>query len=228
MGVAPARSCALGAWMIHLQCGCGQRIKLPESHIGKAVACQTCKQVLRLAAAGFEPGKDDWSGALVIRRGPQRKGERIFLGGRMPIEIGKFPGTTILLGGKKVSRTHCRLTRTDFGWQIEDQNSTNGLFVNGRRVATHDLRDGDMLRVGEYALRYLAASPAHYVDDASSEASAAPPPPPAPTRPAVAPPPVPAEARQVERPPSPPVARPVEDTGDEDEWYQITDEDIVQ
>lgn len=222
--------------MIHLQCGCGQRIKLPESRIGKAGSCRTCNQVLRAVATDFEPQKDDWLGTLVIRRGPSRKGEHIFLGGHLPIEIGKLPGVGIVLGGKKVSRTHCRLTRTDFGWRIEDQNSTNGLFVNGRRVTAHDLRDGDMLRVGEFTLKYLAASPAHYVDDAISEAPAAPPPVPpkpgpppvsVPVRPAVAPPPVPPDARRVAGQPAPSLAKPVRGTADDDQWYEITDDDIL-
>ncbi|HUU85207.1 MAG TPA: FHA domain-containing protein [Phycisphaerae bacterium] len=223
--------------MIHLQCGCGQRIKLPESQIGKAGACQVCKQVLRVVATDFEPEKDDLTGVLVIRRGPKRKGEHIFLGGHLPIEIGKFPGVGILLAGTKVSRTHCRLTRTEFGWRIEDQKSTNGLFVNGQRTAIHELQDGDSLRIGEFILRYVAGSPAHFVDDASSEAPPAPPPaaakpgpPPVavPVRPAKARAQTPSDPRRGGRQRPPPIAELVEPATDNDEWYEIADDDVLE
>ena len=39
--------------------------------------------------------------------------------------------------------------------------STNGCFVNGRRVREHHLRDGDLIAVGHHQLRFLGpkASP---------------------------------------------------------------------
>src|SRR5258706_11557548 len=55
------------------------------------------------------------------------------------------------------SRQHCRLSRMDFGpskWSISDNQSTNGLFVNGHRVEFKELNDGDVIRVGQYELKY--------------------------------------------------------------------------
>ena len=43
------------------------------------------------------------------------------------------------------------------GWLLVDLNSTNGSFVNGRRVREHRLRDGDLIAVGQYQLRFACA-----------------------------------------------------------------------
>jgi len=47
--------------------------------------------------------------------------------------------------------------QTDNGWMIIDLNSTNGCFVNGRRVREHRLRDGDAISVGHHQLRFSVA-----------------------------------------------------------------------
>ena len=51
-----------------------------------------------------------------------------------------------------VSRLHCRLTATRDSLQVKDLDSTNGTFVNGRRVETAELKDGDRLGVGRLEL----------------------------------------------------------------------------
>jgi pSer/pThr/pTyr-binding forkhead associated (FHA) protein len=43
---------------------------------------------------------------------------------------------------------------TPDGWLLIDLGSTNGCFVNGRRVREHRLRDGDLIAVGHHQLRF--------------------------------------------------------------------------
>jgi pSer/pThr/pTyr-binding forkhead associated (FHA) protein len=43
---------------------------------------------------------------------------------------------------------------TPEGWMLIDLSSTNGCFVNGRRVREHRLRDGDLIAVGHHQLRF--------------------------------------------------------------------------
>jgi pSer/pThr/pTyr-binding forkhead associated (FHA) protein len=38
---------------------------------------------------------------------------------------------------------------------IEDLNSTNGIYVQGRRVRRHNLNDGDVVVVGKHELMYV-------------------------------------------------------------------------
>ena len=67
--------------------------------------------------------------------------------------IGRSAGAEFIVDAALVSRLHCRLTATPDALQVEDLGSTNGTFVNGKRVRTSQLRDGDMLAVGRVQLK---------------------------------------------------------------------------
>jgi len=57
---------------------------------------------------------------------------------------------------------------------IEDLNSTNGVFVNGRKVTRQTLSDGDAISIGDTQFRYLAR-PLHRSPEDSPEEKSAPP-----------------------------------------------------
>ena len=146
--------------MIEAKCVCGAVWRRPESGGPDAKPCSKCGRALVIACAEELPEKagiGDFDAVLDVRSGPTRRGERIFLGGVVELPIGKLPTSKIALPGQRVSRLHCKLARVDFGpskWSISDNQSTNGLFVNGRRVEFKELEDGDVIRVGEYELVY--------------------------------------------------------------------------
>lgn len=52
-----------------------------------------------------------------------------------------------------ISREHARVFRRGDGWQVADLNSSNGTFVNDRKVTLAALQHGDVLRLGEVELR---------------------------------------------------------------------------
>lgn len=63
--------------------------------------------------------------------------------------IGRATQADFVLDAALVSRFHCRLTATPAGTlEIEDLESTNGTFVNDKRVSRLVLEEGDRLRVG--------------------------------------------------------------------------------
>ena len=66
--------------------------------------------------------------------------------------IGRSPGAEFIVEAALVSRLHCQLTATKDSLQVKDLGSTNGTFVNGTRVTTAELRDGDKLSVGRLEL----------------------------------------------------------------------------
>jgi pSer/pThr/pTyr-binding forkhead associated (FHA) protein len=67
--------------------------------------------------------------------------------------IGRATGADFSLDGALVSRVHCRLVAlADGELEVRDLESTNGTFVNGKRVATARLASGDRLRVGRVEL----------------------------------------------------------------------------
>jgi ABC transport system ATP-binding/permease protein len=66
--------------------------------------------------------------------------------------IGRSPGAEFIVDAALVSRLHCQITATEEALQVKDLGSTNGTFVNGRRVKTAELREGDRLSVGRLEL----------------------------------------------------------------------------
>ena len=66
--------------------------------------------------------------------------------------IGRSPGAEFIVDAALVSRLHCQLTATADALQVKDLGSTNGTFVNGKRVKTAELREGDRLSVGRLEL----------------------------------------------------------------------------
>jgi pSer/pThr/pTyr-binding forkhead associated (FHA) protein len=67
--------------------------------------------------------------------------------------LGRAVRTDFILDAPLVSRVHCRFTSTTAGdLEVEDLKSTNGTFVNDRRVKRSPLAPGDRLRVGRVVL----------------------------------------------------------------------------
>jgi pSer/pThr/pTyr-binding forkhead associated (FHA) protein len=72
------------------------------------------------------------------------------------VTIGRDPDCAIVLDSPEVSRRHAAVTGTEGNFTITDE-STNGVFVNGERVAhSHRLSEGDVIRVGDAILRFGA------------------------------------------------------------------------
>ena len=66
--------------------------------------------------------------------------------------IGRSPGAEFIVDAALVSRLHCQLTGAEDVVHVKDLGSTNGTFVNGQRIDTATLRDGDRLTVGRVDL----------------------------------------------------------------------------
>ena len=63
--------------------------------------------------------------------------------------IGRSKSAECVLGDPNVSRRHAELRRSQTGdWTIADLGSTNGVKVNGRRVASTRLSPGDQVTLG--------------------------------------------------------------------------------
>lgn len=62
--------------------------------------------------------------------------------------IGRSTGAEFILDAALVSRLHCQLSASGDALQVKDLNSTNGTFVNGKRITSARLQPGDRLGVG--------------------------------------------------------------------------------
>ena len=62
--------------------------------------------------------------------------------------MGRHPSNTIRLVDREVSKEHANIERMGRDFILRDLGSSNGTFVNGRRVAELRLRDGDEITLG--------------------------------------------------------------------------------
>jgi diguanylate cyclase (GGDEF)-like protein len=106
------------------------------------------------------PSPDQTTLALVVMLHPAG----VNLGRRFPLHrveytIGRLAELDIPIDTDSVSRRHARLVRVGDAWAVEDLGSTNGTFVNDRKVAGREmLADGDLVRCGEAILKFLTGS----------------------------------------------------------------------
>jgi pSer/pThr/pTyr-binding forkhead associated (FHA) protein len=66
--------------------------------------------------------------------------------------VGRAPRADFIVDAALVSRLHCRLTANDAGVEVVDLKSTNGTFVNDKRIERATIAAGDRLRVGRVEL----------------------------------------------------------------------------
>src|SRR5258708_6758595 len=111
--------------------------------------------VLRFEVPGAQPRLSVPAPGAAPRPLPQLRvvceGERFDVPLHEPaLTLGRAPDCNIVVPSPLVSGHHARLTRgADGAYTIEDTRSTNGLTLNGARVTTHALRDGDTLAIGD-------------------------------------------------------------------------------
>jgi pSer/pThr/pTyr-binding forkhead associated (FHA) protein len=91
---------------------------------------------------------------LVVKSG-RCAGQPYEIGGDETL-LGRNPGADILLDDEGISREHAVIGWDDDSgsWTIEDLQSTNGTKVNGKRVRSATLQDGDEIQVGRTSLEF--------------------------------------------------------------------------
>ena len=106
----------------------------------------------------------------------------------------------------ELSRRHARFVRTDSGFTVEDLGSSNGTFVNGKRISAKTaLRPGDVVQVGTTELEVVADPTTQETPSPQSrETKPTPTPTPTPVAPAPAPRPAAAAPRVAAAPPPAP------------------------
>jgi len=72
--------------------------------------------------------------------------------------LGREAGNTIQLHDTEVSRRHAEILIKNTACVLTDLKSSNGTFVNGKRVETHVLRSGDHVQFGRTLLLFTGAT----------------------------------------------------------------------
>src|SRR6476619_3793162 len=69
--------------------------------------------------------------------------------------IGRLPDNDIRIDNSAVSGHHSLIINILNDSFLEDLNSTNGTYVNGKLIKKHALQHGDVITVGHHQLRYV-------------------------------------------------------------------------
>jgi pSer/pThr/pTyr-binding forkhead associated (FHA) protein len=86
--------------------------------------------------------------SLVVHAPEGRRPKAFRLSGAL--EIGRAESCQVRLDDTYASQHHARLSARDGSWFVEDLGSTNGTYVNDRRVqAPVEVRPGDVVRIGK-------------------------------------------------------------------------------
>ncbi|MDR1299498.1 MAG: type VII secretion protein EssC [Oscillospiraceae bacterium] len=115
--------------------------------------------VLRLAPGGqtlASGGIARVSGSATLTVFEKLRGAHtaVSLAGVAEVSIGRSGRKDISIPGGQVSSNHATLRKTGGGWEIFDDGSRNGTFVDGKRVSRCPLRDGAAIFIGGWKLRY--------------------------------------------------------------------------
>ena len=122
-------------------------------------------------AAGFS------SSAVLIGISESCRGERFKLNSdRITVGSKADAGNDIVIPEPTISFMHARLIREQGQWRILNILSTNGTFVNGRKIIEAPLWHGDRVRFGavEFVFQDSADDPAHGVRPGEQEPSTPP------------------------------------------------------
>jgi ABC-type multidrug transport system ATPase subunit/pSer/pThr/pTyr-binding forkhead associated (FHA) protein len=107
--------------------------------------CPACGRRLAPTGAPAPGGQEQPHLVIRVPGQPQRE---VYLD-RAAFTVGRDPDNDVVLSPSYVSSHHGRVERRGSAWHYMDLGSTNGTFVNGRRVQSATLRDGDILRIGD-------------------------------------------------------------------------------
>lgn len=101
------------------------------------------------------------SPALILLMGPLELIGRQWLLTQAEVFIGRGSASNICISERSVSHTHGKIISNKDGVFIEDLNSTNGTFINGKKLDAqkmYALKDQDNIKMGNAIFKYVEES----------------------------------------------------------------------
>ena len=87
------------------------------------------------------------------------------------MRIGRKSGNDLVLADEKTSGVHCEIAPEDGRFVLKDLGSTNGTFLDGKKVSELVLTPGDVVTVGRLRIQFREDGAEAAVDDADGEFS---------------------------------------------------------
>ncbi len=79
--------------------------------------------------------------------------------------IGRSSASDIVLDNAGVSSHHAWIQKESGGYVIDDNDSSNGVFVNGNKIDQHRLEYRDEIQIYNYVLKYMVSRGLHGIAD---------------------------------------------------------------
>jgi hypothetical protein len=93
-------------------------------------------------------------GETALLKLKSENGEENFVLGDEALTIGRNPKNDIVLLDRTISRQHARVTREADGWVLTDLSSGGGLLINGKRVRSATMQNGDEIELGDFRFTF--------------------------------------------------------------------------
>jgi hypothetical protein len=74
------------------------------------------------------------------------------------MKIGRKPGCEIMIDNLAISGEHANIFTVGEDSFIQDMGSTNGTFINNKKITKHHLKNGDAVVIGKHTLVFLTES----------------------------------------------------------------------
>ena len=71
------------------------------------------------------------------------------------ITVGRKPDNDVVIDNPAVSSHHCRIILVGDTYFVEDLNSTNGIFLNAKKIVKSGLQHNDVIGIAKHALKYI-------------------------------------------------------------------------
>jgi pSer/pThr/pTyr-binding forkhead associated (FHA) protein len=75
------------------------------------------------------------------------------------ITVGRRPDNDVVIDNPAVSGRHCKIVRTGDTYFVEDLNSTNGVFLNAKKIIKSGLQNNDVIGIAKHALKFIDDRP---------------------------------------------------------------------
>lgn len=106
----------------------------------------------RAAAKAPRRRKNDMPHLLLVA-GDRNLGAKYYLSGE--VSIGRAGGCQVVIDDTYASQQHARVLESGGGFVVEDIGSTNGTYVNGRKLSYPlELRHGDRIKIGKTVFEF--------------------------------------------------------------------------
>lgn len=71
------------------------------------------------------------------------------------ITVGRKPDNDIVIDNPTISGHHCKITQVGDNFYVEDLNSSNGVFVNAKKIMKSGLKNNDVIGVAKHVLKFI-------------------------------------------------------------------------